>query len=157
MRPSLVLLCLVLATPLAAQKSSAPALCPLLDPADVTPLLHGPHPATSAEGPFGCLWTSLGTNWVLTYDFAKPDPKKTASAQFDAMRAQNGSAARDESGIGDRAYSIYATYVVLVRGHILTFQVTTDDDRGMDDKQVVARYRDAGRPVVQKLVARIHD
>jgi len=105
----------------------------------------------------GCLWTSLGTNWVLLYDYAQPDPKKTASAQFDAMRAQNGSAARDESGIGDRAYSLDATYVVLVRGHILTFQVTTDDDRGMEDKQVVARYREAGRPVVQKLVSRIRD
>jgi hypothetical protein len=155
MRPSLAIIGFVFATPLAAQTSPATTLCPLLDASDVTPLLHGTHPPTSYAGPLGCYWSALGTNWVLLYDYVKPDPKKPASAQFDEMRRQNGSAAHDEPGLGDRAYSLDATYVVLIRGHILFFQVNTDDDRGMEDKQVIARYRDAGRPIVTKLVARI--
>jgi hypothetical protein len=147
------------ARPLAAQFATPTSkkLCALLQPADLTVLLKTPTPAPGQEFGNQCRWSSTSNvnGKVSTITFAirlaPPSSGETSEQAFTRQRTGHMRDARvihtrDESGMGDQAYSWYqdpiqAYFFVLTKGQLLTFWVTGSGDV------------DALRPVVKKALA----
>lgn len=145
--------------PLAAQMSTPTSkkLCALLQPADLAVLLKTPHPEPGTEFGNQCHWgwtaTVNGkfTSMMFQVRLAPPDKGETSEQSFTrqrdkAMHDVRVIHTRDESGIGDRAYSFYqdpiqACFFVYTKGQLLTFWVNGSGDV------------DALRPVVIKAVS----
>ncbi len=135
--------------PLPAQTDA----CALLKAGDVAALLGGtPTSKASPEGR-ACTWTGAVAErklLVLTYkNSGVPGEAAFMGAHRGAQAGENAKVS-DEAGLGDRAFSVQASFgavfVVLKQGRLLQLQYWTG---GQGTSQDVA----ALRPIVQKAVA----
>jgi hypothetical protein len=148
----LLLAALVLDTqPLSAQVNA----CALVKAADVAALLGGTPTATPPSG--ACVWKLAGSNRklaVLTYKGVGPNTRVPGEMAFrgahEGAERDAGSKIAEESGIGDKAFSITpafgAAFVILKGGRMLQLQFWTGG-------QGTAKDRDALRVVARKAAA----
>ncbi len=136
------------ATPLQAKTDA----CALLKAADMAALLGGTPTNTTTPEKMTCTWTGSNAKrklLILTYKEMVPGNVMFMGARQGAQ-GQEGAKVSDESGIGDKAFSVQESFgvvfMVLKQGHVLQLQYWTG---GHGTSQDVA----ALRPVVKKAVA----
>ena len=134
--------------PLAAKTDA----CALLKAADVAPLLGGTPTNTTTPEKMTCTWTGSNAKrklLILTYKEMVPGNVMFMGARQGAQ-GQEGAKVSDESGIGDKAFSVQESFgvvfMVLKQGRVLQLQYWTG---GQGTSQDVA----ALKPVVKKAVA----
>jgi hypothetical protein len=126
--------------------------CGLLKAADVAPLLGGTPTNTTTPEKMTCTWTGSNAKrklLILTYKEMVPGNVVFMGARQGAQ-GQEGAKVSDESGIGDKAFSVQESFgvvfMVFKQGRVLQLQYWTG---GHGTSQDVA----ALRPVVKKAVA----
>jgi hypothetical protein len=126
--------------------------CGLLTAAEVAPLLGGtPTNATTPKG-MACTWTGSNAKrklLILTYEERVPGGVMFMGARQGAQ-SQEGAKVSDESGIGDKAFSVQesfgAVFFVLKQGRVLQLQFWTGSQGTSQDVAAM-------RPVVKKAAA----
>jgi hypothetical protein len=106
--------------------SAQAAGCALLKPADVAPLVGANPVAKPTPGGTSCTWTGATAGHrlgVLVYKAQGPAAEMAYQGSRGAAQGKPENKVHDETGLGDKAYSVLGSYgvsvVVLKKGRLL--------------------------------------